>query len=98
MATIRELIDALEDYAERHGDDREVRFMSQPNYPFEYSITAAVSSEAIKEWRTRSEGKDGEEDDEDDEDGVIYLLEGDQLGYADKDAWEAMHDSDAYMF
>ena len=57
--TIGELIAELEDLDE----DMEVRFASQPAWPFEYSISGVA-------WTP-----DGESD------RVVYLVEGDQLGY-----------------
>lgn len=72
--TIRELIERLEESAETLGDDTEVRFASQPSWPFEYSISTLVST------------ADDDPDEDDDEPGesaepVVYLAEGRQLGY-----------------
>ena len=39
---IRNLIDELEYIAEESGDELEVRFASQPSWPFEYSINQIV--------------------------------------------------------
>lgn len=39
---IRDLIDTLEEIAENTGDEAEVYIMSQPNYPFEYSLKTVV--------------------------------------------------------
>lgn len=70
--TVRELINLLEDYDEH----AEVRIAHQPRWPFEYSIGDVVACDG---------GDDDERDDEDaaGEDGppVVYIGEGDQLGY-----------------
>jgi hypothetical protein len=75
--TIRELIDELEDLAEEHGDETDVRLAQQPSWPFEYSI-GKVEAVLV--------GGDDEEEDEasvpdDLRAGVIYIAEGRQLGY-----------------
>lgn len=40
--TLNQLIDRLEEYRERLGDDCEVRLMTQQNWPFENTITGLV--------------------------------------------------------
>lgn len=62
--TVEELMDLLGDLP----SDMEVRFASQPNYPFEYSIDGAVVVE-VENKRTG----DSEE--------ILYLEEGHQIGY-----------------
>jgi hypothetical protein len=74
---IRELIEQLEDLANEHGDDVEVRFAHQPSWPFEYAISRV---EAVNV----SEDDEGYGDKvEEVESGavVVYLAEGSQLGY-----------------
>jgi len=73
---LRELIDSLTDLAAEHGDNVEVRLAHQPAYPFEYSLEtiAAVDLAADEEG----------DDDEGAEPGdavIVYLGEGQQLGY-----------------
>ncbi len=80
--TLRDLIDSLTELAEEHGDDVEVRLAHQPNWPLEYAIGEVAAA-----------GPDADEDEDDDEDGepeaaddddaetVIYIGEGQQLGY-----------------
>jgi hypothetical protein len=84
--TLRDLIDALTDLADHYGDDTEVRLAQQPRWAFEYSIgEVAVAN-----------GDD--EDDDDDDDGepaaaaapVVYIGEGQQLGYLDGAAARAL--------
>lgn len=60
MMTIGELIGLLEQASEysEYGDETEVRFAAQPEYPFEYSIDFVELS--------------GE---------IVYLSEGEQIGY-----------------
>lgn len=65
--TVSELKEILEHY----DDDMEVRFASQPNWPFEYSILDAVMAHV-------------------DEEDVIYLEEGQQLGYLPREAKEEL--------
>jgi hypothetical protein len=62
--TVRQLIEELEFM----NQDAEIRFASQPNWPFEYSIADIVSVD-IENRRT------GEEEE------VVYLAEGRQIGY-----------------
>jgi hypothetical protein len=62
--TVRQLIEELEFM----NQDAEIRFASQPNWPFEYSIDDVVSVD-IENRRTG------------DEEEVVYLAEGRQIGY-----------------
>jgi hypothetical protein len=62
--TVAQLIEELE-----HIDpDTEVRFASQPNWPFEYSIDDVVEVEVENRRTGESEN-------------VVYLEEGWQIGY-----------------
>ena len=70
--TIDELIELLSDYRDELGGDTEVRIMTQPAWPFEHGVCGLTSGEEIN----------------DDADPIIYIVEGDQLGYGDKRAWE----------
>lgn len=78
--TVRELKALLDQFE----DDQEVRLMTQPSWPFENSIDGVVDGSELVE----------EVDDEDIEDptagqydGIVYITEGDQLGYGSRDAW-----------
>lgn len=86
--TIAELIERLTELQETVAEDCVVRLMTQENYPFEYSIAGVVDSTEFGD------------DDEDPEcfarhqltaSGeipiVVYLVEGTQIGYGDRDAW-----------
>ena len=56
--------------------DAKVRFASQPSWPFEYSIYGVVQT-TVKDIR------DNEED-------IVYLEEGEQVGYLPKEAKEEL--------
>jgi hypothetical protein len=83
--TINELIEMLKDVRDEslEGGETEVRIMSQPSWPFEYSIRGiALKSECHEE-----QGDVPYEDEE-----VVYLVEGTQLGYGTKAAWDVVRD------
>jgi hypothetical protein len=85
--TINELIERLEDYRDEIGGDAEVRLMTQSNWPFENDIFGLASGAEIND-----EGDDDLNDDGDVEaDDVVYICEGQQLGYGTKRAWNAAH-------
>ena len=79
------LIEILNDYREEFGGDAEVRLMTQQNWPFENTIFGLASGEEIN--------ADPDEDDDDDveADQVLYICEGQQLGYGSKRAWEVAY-------
>lgn len=70
--TISDLISELEYLAEVMGDETEVRIASQPSWPFEYSIAGITSVEP-------NDVEDG--DNGDVSEPVVYLVEGNQIGY-----------------
>lgn len=89
--TLNELIERLEEYRDLHGEDCEVRLMTQQNWPFENAITGLVSGAEIND-------AEGDDDDEGVEtgtdvetDAVVYIVEGEQLGYGSKRAWDTAH-------
>jgi hypothetical protein len=65
---IKELIAELKYIAAFTEGDFEVRFASQPNWPFEYSIDNAIEVD-LEDSRTGEMKK------------VVYLVEGRQIGY-----------------
>lgn len=81
MASLRDLIDMLEEAAVELGDDAEVRLMTQHNWPFEYSIFGLARGEDIN-------ASEDDDDDDVEDDNVLYIVEGTQLGYGSKRAWE----------
>lgn len=81
--TVGELIEYLQDL----DQDARVYFMSQPSWPFEYSIRGVTT-------RSEFEDIDSEEND-DDHSGKrsgndVFLVEGCQLRYGSKDAWNVV--------
>lgn len=73
--TVGDLLGMLEGLDE----DMEVRFASQPSWPFEYSINGAE----VVDLNQPDDDEDTrtDEDREDDADEVLYLVEGNQIGY-----------------
>lgn len=80
--TIDELIQRLEDYRDEIGGDAEVRLMTQQNWPFENTIFGLASGEEIN-----ADPDEGDDDDVE-ADQVLYICEGEQLGYGSKRAWD----------
>lgn len=80
------LIEILNYYREEFGGDAEVRLMTQQNWPFENRICGVTS------------GRDMNETDDDDDqdvadDQTVYIVEGGQICYGSKRAWENCRDS-----
>lgn len=77
--TVCELIRLLKTY----DPDSEVRIASQPRWPMEYRVHDVVETSLDKEDVDDDLDDDDRNDDEDDEPeiGVVYIVEGDQLGY-----------------
>jgi hypothetical protein len=78
--TVNELIERLIEYRDVLGGDTEVRSMQQPSWPFEYSIEGLVSTDEMR----------SEDDDDDDSEAEtkVFILEGTQLCYGSKSAWD----------
>jgi hypothetical protein len=72
---IQELIEMLEEF----DGDTEVRIMAQENWPFENAV------EGVTE-RSRFEDTD-DPDDPEGEPNCVFLVEGRQLKYGNKEAW-----------
>jgi hypothetical protein len=83
--TINQLIERLEEYRDSIGGDAEVRLMNQQNWPFENTIAGVCSSEEIND---AADEDDPEDDGDVDDDAILYIVEGQQLGYGSKRAWE----------
>ena len=80
--TVGELIELLEQY----DRDANVLIMEQPNWPFEYAIEGVISREEVMDMSREEDGddvipRDGEEKSD------VFILEGTQLRYGSKDAW-----------
>jgi hypothetical protein len=88
--TIDELIEYLEDYREEIGGDAEVRLMTQQNWPMECTICGLASRAEIDEKIEDDAETDGASEDETkgDAEPVLYIVEGRQLGYGSKHAWD----------
>ena len=86
--TLNELIERLEECRDEFNGDVEVRLMTQANWPFENTIHGVTTGKAIND-------EDGEEDPDDDgdvdDDDVVYIVEGSQLGYGTKRAWNVAY-------
>ena len=76
--TVQELIEELRLF----DQDAQVRFASQPSWPFEYSINGVVQAVIVNQSNT-PKGYGTEED-------VVYLEEGSQIGYLPSGAKEEL--------
>lgn len=77
---IRDLIDRLEEAAQDYGDDTEVLLMSQESWPFEYSVRGVTARAELTVL----------DEDVDELENAIFIVEGRQLRYGNKDAWNAV--------
>ncbi len=82
MITVSEMIGMLEDY----DPNSEVRFGSQPSWPFEYEIETLMEINVNKEFVDKRDlDEDYEEDpdweEEEEEHLVVYVKELKQVGY-----------------
>ena len=85
--TLGQLISLLEEYRDEHGEDCEVRLMTQQNWPFENRIAGVTSGAEM------NEGDDEDYDDQDvADDAMVYIVEGGQICYGSKRAWETCRD------
>ncbi|TWU38574.1 hypothetical protein [Novipirellula artificiosorum] len=84
---IGELIELLAEYQDEHGEDCEVRLMTQENWPFENRIAGVTSGAEMNE---ASEDDPSEYFDDQDvaDDAMVYIVEGGQICYGSKRAWE----------
>jgi hypothetical protein len=83
--TVQDLIDQLTDL---NAPDAEVRLMSQPSWPFEYSIRGLTcKSEIQRASEDRDEDEDEDQPEKEADEEIIYLVEGAQLCYGNKAAW-----------
>jgi hypothetical protein len=98
--TIRELIERLEEAKDALGEDVEVRYASQPSWPFENNIREVhiLGKHERRELAIEAMREDGMSEDEikvlenfDEEElenteDVVYLEEGFQIGYLPDEA------------
>lgn len=81
--TVSELIRLLKTY----DQDSEVRIASQPKWPMEYRVHDVIETTADKDDIDDDIDDDDREDDDDEpEIRVVYIVEGDQLGYLGENA------------
>ena len=86
------LIEILNDYREEFRGDAEVRLMTQQNWPFESRICGVTSGRDMNE--SHDEDADADDDDQDvADDHTVYIVEGGQICYGSKRAWETCRDS-----
>ena len=76
--TVRELIEELRLF----DQEAQVRFASQPSWPFEYSINGVVQAEVEKPDEYTDDGYEKED--------IVYLEEGRQIGYLPGEAREEL--------
>ena len=82
------LIEILSDYRDELGGDAEVRLMTQQNWPFENRICGLTSGQEMND----AIDEDTEDDDDVAEDSIVYIVEGGQICYGSKRAWETARD------
>ena len=82
---INELISELTQIAEAHPD-AEVRFASQPSWPFEYEISDIAVCNLAEESEAEDDDLRETVDYIDNDEVVVYLGEGSQLGYLPESA------------
>ena len=80
-----EYLEMVRDDLEAAGQDAsetEVRIMSQPSWPFENAISGVTHTTRIAQY---------DDDDLEPESGpeIVYILEGSQIKYGNRDAWDA---------
>jgi hypothetical protein len=87
--TIDELLEYVEHYRDEIGGDAEVRLMTQQNWPMEYTICGLASQDEMDE-QIEDDGEEEEvpEETEGDAEPVLFIVEGRQLGYGSKRAWD----------
>ena len=79
------LIEILSDYREEFGGDAEVRLMTQESWPFENRIAGVTSGHEINETSDDVEASD---DHDVADETIVYIVEGGQICYGSKRAWE----------
>lgn len=89
--TIDALIELLSEYREQHGPDAEVRLMTQENWPFENRIAGVTSGSEMNE-ASEEDASEYFDDQDVAEDATVYIVEGGQICYGSKRAWETCRD------
>jgi len=80
---VRELIETLEEFAESHGDETEVRLATQPNWPFENTIASVVAIGEVEKSLAADvwDGVDDYCEEYIQGCAILYIGEGRQIGY-----------------
>jgi hypothetical protein len=86
--TIDKMISRLEEYKNEFGGETEVKLMTQESWPFENRIKGLCSQQ---EMIDASESEDASEEADDESEDCIYIVEGGQISYGSKLAWEAAY-------
>jgi len=86
--TIDALIYLLAEYRDEFGPGAEVRLMTQQNWPFENRICGLTSGAEMHESDVIDE-----DDNPADNDNVVYIVEGGQICYGNRRAWETARES-----
>lgn len=90
--TVAELISFLEE----QEPTAQVLFAGQPSYPFEYSIRGVTTRGDVRKMESDEDPDDVllEEDEDRYNEGIkfsdVILVEGSQLRYGDRAAWDAV--------
>jgi hypothetical protein len=74
---VKELIELLQE----QDEDAEVRLAHQPRYPMEYSVKGIASSLDLEACVEPA----------DEANQIVFLVEGDWLGYGRPEVWEAAY-------
>jgi hypothetical protein len=85
--TLDELIERLEEYRDELGGDAQVLLMTQQQWPFENAICGIVSGQEIND---SGDEDDRDQDDDVEDEAVVYIVEGGQLRYGTKRAWDIL--------
>ena len=75
---VRQLLDLLAEYS----PEADVLLLHQPNYPLQSALGGVVGESEVREFEGGALGDEAAE--------VVYLLEGQPLGYGRALAWDAM--------
>lgn len=83
-----DMIRVLTELREANGGDCEVRMMTQRSWPFECDVHGIATSDAIAACGG-DHGRDPDPDHDEDADPIVFIVEGDQVKYGNRLAWEA---------
>lgn len=87
--TIDELIEKLQELKFELNGDTEILLMTQERRPLTHDIHGIVSGEEINKYWEEEEGNKEKEEEESINNNTLYIIQGDDVGYGSKDAWDA---------